>query len=188
MKTLEEPPDHVVFVLATTDPQKVLPTIRSRTQHYEFHLLDAEVLGALLTDIAQDAKLDLPDTAVEAAVRRGRGSARDALSALDQVVASGVVEDDAPFLHALLESLAERDTARALQAIDQALVAGRDAPRIAAGLLDELRGQFLSALAPGLSRGDEPPATAGAQHGLAPRTGSKRAGDGGPRHGDGGHA
>ena len=98
LKTLEEPPDHVVFVLATTDPQKVLPTIRSRTQHYEFHLLDADVLAVLLGDIARDAKLDLPDSAVEAAVRRGRGSARDALSALDQVVASGVVEDDAPFL------------------------------------------------------------------------------------------
>ena len=74
LKTLEEPPDHVVFVLATTDPQKVLPTIRSRTQHYEFHLLDADVLGVLLADIARDARLDLPDSAVESAVRRGRGS------------------------------------------------------------------------------------------------------------------
>ena len=96
MKTLEEPPDHVVFVLATTDPQKVLPTIRSRTQHYEFHLLDSDVLTLLLADIARDAKLDLPDSAVESAVRHGRGSARDALSALDQVVASGVVDDDEP--------------------------------------------------------------------------------------------
>ena len=67
LKTLEEPPDHVVFVLATTDPQKVLPTIRSRTQHYEFHLLDAEVLASLLADVAKDAKLELPDTR-----RRGR--------------------------------------------------------------------------------------------------------------------
>jgi len=159
LKTLEEPPDHVVFVLATTDPQKVLPTIRSRTQHYEFHLLDAEVLALLLADIARDAKLELPETAVEAAVRRGRGSARDALSALDQVVASGIVDDDGPFVHELLVSLAERDTARALLAVEQALVAGRDAPRVAAGLLDELRGQFLSTMAPGLSRAGEPIAT-----------------------------
>jgi DNA polymerase-3 subunit gamma/tau len=158
LKTLEEPPDHVVFVLATTDPQKVLPTIRSRTQHYEFRLLDTEVLALLLSDVARDAQLELPDTAVEAAVRRGRGSARDALSALDQVVASGVVEDDSPFLHELLVSLAERDTARALQAIESGLVAGRDAPRIAAGLLDELRGQFLAVMAPGLARDGETPA------------------------------
>ncbi|MGA3353888.1 MAG: DNA polymerase III subunit gamma/tau [Acidimicrobiales bacterium] len=163
LKTLEEPPDHVVFVLATTDPQKVLPTIRSRTQHYEFHLLDTEVLEALLSDVARDAKLDLPESAVEAAVRRGRGSARDALSALDQVVAAGVVGDDGPYLHELLVSLAERDTARALQAIAGALAAGLDAPRIAAGLLDELRGQFLTALAPGLLKDGEPPTVAGTQ-------------------------
>jgi len=156
LKTLEEPPDHVVFVLATTDPQKVLPTIRSRTQHYEFHLLDTDVLAALLADVVSDARLELPDTAVDAAVRRGRGSARDALSALDQVVASGVVEDDSPFLHELLASLAERDTQRALRAVEAAHVAGRDAPRIAAELLDELRGQFLAALAPGLAREGQP--------------------------------
>ena len=148
LKTLEEPPDHVVFVLATTDPQKVLPTIRSRTQHYEFHLLDPEVLAQLLGDVATDAELELPDSAVEAAVRRGRGSARDALSALDQVVAAGVVEDESPYLRELLVSLADRDTARALQAIESGLVAGSDATRIAGGLLDELREQFLMGLAP----------------------------------------
>ena len=162
LKTLEEPPDHVVFVLATTDPQKVLPTIRSRTQHYEFHLLDNEVLVSLLGDIASDAQLELPETAVEAAVRRGRGSARDALSALDQVVASGVVEDDSPFLYELLVSLAERDTRRALQAVESAHVVGRDAPRIATELLDELRGQFLAAVAPGVARdGESAPAVSG---------------------------
>jgi len=158
LKTLEEPPDHVVFVLATTDPQKILPTIRSRTQHYEFHLIEAEVLALLLGDVARDAQLDLPDTAVESAVRRGRGSARDALSALDQVVASGVVEDDSPLLHDLLVSLAERDTARALQIIERALVEGRDAPRLATELLEELRGQFLAAVAPGVAREGDPPA------------------------------
>jgi len=163
LKTLEEPPDHVVFVLATTDPQKVLPTIRSRTQHYEFHLLDADVLALLLADIARDAQLELPDSAVESAVRRGRGSARDALSALDQVVASGVVDDDSPLLQELLVSLVERDTARALQVVERALVSGRDAPRIATELLEELRGQFLTAVAPGLSREGEPPASQGSQ-------------------------
>jgi len=148
LKTLEEPPDHVAFVLATTDPQKVLPTIRSRTQHYEFHLLDPEVLAQLLADVASDAELELPESALEAAVRRGRGSARDALSVLDQVVAAGVVEDESPYLRELLISLAERDTARALQAIESGLAAGSDATRIAGGLLEELREQFLMGLAP----------------------------------------
>ncbi len=128
LKTLEEPPDHVVFVLATTDPQKVLPTIRSRTQHYEFHLLAAEVLAELLADVARDAELELPETAVESAVRRGRGSARDALSALDQVVASGVVDDDTPWSASCSSPCPSATRRRALQAIESALVAGRDAP------------------------------------------------------------
>jgi len=170
LKTLEEPPDHVVFVLATTDPQKVLPTIRSRTQHYEFHLLDAEVLAMLLADVAADAKLELPEAAVETAVRRGRGSARDALSALDQVVASGVVDDDSQLVHELLLALSERDTARALISVENALVAGRDAPRIAAELLDELRTQFLTAMAPGVARDGEPP-TPSSPAGEVPGTG-----------------
>src|ERR1039458_3502347 len=78
LKTLEEPPSHVVFVLATTDPQKVLPTIRSRTQHYEFHLLEPEVLEALLGEIARDADLELPEGGIEAAIRQiGRASCRE---------------------------------------------------------------------------------------------------------------
>ncbi|MGD0984168.1 MAG: DNA polymerase III subunit gamma/tau [Acidimicrobiales bacterium] len=174
LKTLEEPPDHVVFVLATTDPQKVLPTIRSRTQHYEFHLLDSDVLTLLLADIVRDAELELPDSAVESAVRRGRGSARDALSALDQVVASGVVYDDSSLVHELVVALAERDTARALKVVQSALVSGRDAPRIAAELLEELRGQFLAAVAPGLLREGEPPAPQASQaSGPAPSRGGQ---------------
>ena len=61
LKTLEEPPSHVVFVLATTDPQKVLPTIRSRTQHYEFRLLNADTLTELARDVAS-ARLALGST------------------------------------------------------------------------------------------------------------------------------
>src|SRR5271155_116855 len=83
LKTLEEPPSHVIFVLATTDPQKVPPTIRSRTQHLEFRLLGADVLDGLLRDIRAEADLTLDDEALGVAVRRGHGSARDALSALD---------------------------------------------------------------------------------------------------------
>src|SRR5436189_2958642 len=77
LKTLEEPPAHVVFVLATTGPEKVLATIRSRTQHYEFRLLPAEVLAEHVRHVIDDAHLELGDDAVAEAVRRGGGSARD---------------------------------------------------------------------------------------------------------------
>ncbi len=155
LKTLEEPPGHVVFVLATTDPQKVLPTIKSRTQHYEFHLLDSGVLVGLLSDIARQAQLELPAEGVEAAVRRGHGSARDALSALDQVVAAGLVEDDVRFVRRLVTAIAERDSTAALQTVGDALVAGVDAGRLAGELVDALRVVFLGAVAPGLSLPDD---------------------------------
>src|SRR3546814_9493243 len=91
LKSLEEPPAHVVFILATTDPQKVLPTIRSRTQHFEFHLLPADELADHVRSIIADAGLDLGEDAVEHVVRQGGGSARDTLSAPDQVAAMGGV-------------------------------------------------------------------------------------------------
>ena len=81
LKTLEEPPDHVVFVLATTDPQKVLPTIRSRTQHFEFHLLSDETLSDLLADVATDAHLELPADAISVATLRPRIGTGRALGA-----------------------------------------------------------------------------------------------------------
>jgi DNA polymerase-3 subunit gamma/tau len=152
LKTLEEPPAHVVFVLATTDPQKVLPTIKSRTQHFEFHLLEASTLEALLGDIAGDAQLELPPDGIEAAVRRAHGSARDALSALDLVVAAGVVEDDARYVQELIAAIVERDTRLALQSVEAAMGAGFDAARLAGELVDGLRGVFLSAVAPELRR------------------------------------
>src|SRR5688572_16331189 len=105
LKSLEEPPAHVVFILATTDPQKVLPTIRSRTQHFEFHLLPAEELADHVRHVIADAGLDLGEDAVEHVVRQGGGSARDTLSALDQVSAmGGVVEEGSP-LEAILDAL-----------------------------------------------------------------------------------
>ncbi|HEV2360962.1 MAG TPA: DNA polymerase III subunit gamma/tau, partial [Acidimicrobiales bacterium] len=151
LKTLEEPPAHVVFVLATTDPQKVLPTIRSRTQHFEFHLLSNETLVGLLEDIASAASLELPPDGVQVAVRRGRGSARDALSVLDQVAAAGEVEDEAPVVAEIIAAIAGRDTARALVAVGKGLELGRDAYRLAVDLTEQLRRAFLSLAAPTLA-------------------------------------
>ncbi|HEV3282005.1 MAG TPA: DNA polymerase III subunit gamma/tau [Acidimicrobiales bacterium] len=150
LKTLEEPPPHVVFVLATTDPQKVLPTIRSRTQHFEFRLLGPDTLGDLLDEVRREAGLDIPDEALALAVRRGRGSARDALSVLDQVVASDSVDDDLPELDEIVEALAERDAGRALAAVAQLTGAGYSPQQLAGDLLDHLRQGFLVLVAPEL--------------------------------------
>ena len=150
LKTLEEPPRHVVFVLATTDPQKVLPTILSRTQHFEFRLLDGDVLTDLLSDINQAAGLGLSPDAVGLAVRRGRGSARDAESALEQLAAAGGGEDDSSPLAELVDALAEHDTARTLQAVAGGIAAGKDARRLGNDLLEYLRNAFLAVQAPSL--------------------------------------
>ena len=150
LKTLEEPPGHVVFVLATTEAQKVLPTIRSRTQHFEFRLLGPETLVDLLRRIRDEAGLDLADEAIDAAVRRGRGSARDALSALDQVAAGGTVDDELVMLAALADALAQRDPGRALVCVAQASEAGHDMAQLAGALADHLRQAFLASVAPDL--------------------------------------
>ncbi len=150
LKTLEEPPAHVIFVLATTDPQKVLPTIRSRTQHFEFRLLGPETLGELLDQVRREAQLDVPDEALDLAVRRGRGSARDALSVLDQVAASDSVDDDLPELDEVAEALAERDVGRALVAVAHLTSAGFSPQQLTGDLVDYFRQGFLAMVAPDL--------------------------------------
>ncbi|MGH9058645.1 MAG: DNA polymerase III subunit gamma/tau, partial [Acidimicrobiales bacterium] len=150
LKTLEEPPAHVVFVLATTDPQKVLPTIRSRTQHFEFRLLSSEVLGDLLQHVNAQAALGVTPEAIDLVVRRGHGSARDALSVLDQVSAAGGVEDEASLVADIVDALADRDPQRVLVAVAEGMAAGRDARRLTADILDHLRNGFLATQARGL--------------------------------------
>lgn len=151
LKTLEEPPGHVVFVLATTDPQKVPPTIRSRTQHFEFRLLGAETLAGLVHDVNARAGLQLGEEALAVAVRRGRGSARDALSALDQVAAAGSVSETRPELATVVDALCAEDAAKALLALSALHEAGWGPQQLAVELVDELRQSFLVALAPQLA-------------------------------------
>jgi len=150
LKTLEEPPAHVVFVLATTDTKKVLPTIRSRTQHFEFRLLGPELLAGLLRGVRDDAALEVADEALESAVRRGRGSARDALSALDQVAAGGSVGDEIEVFAEIAQGLAERDAGRVLVGVAKASDAGLDPQNLSGELADYLRQGFLTMLAPEL--------------------------------------
>ena len=150
LKTLEEPPGHVVFVLATTDPQKVPPTIRSRTQHLEFRLLGAEVLHQLLESVNASASLEADEATVAAALRRGRGSARDALSALDQLVASGSSDAARPELTPAIDGLSEGDASASLVAVSGLLAGGWGPQQLAGELVDDLRQVFLAALAPDL--------------------------------------
>ncbi len=144
LKSLEEPPAHVVYILATTDPHLVLPTIRSRTQHFEFHLLPTEELADHVRWIIEDAGLDLGEDAVAHVLRVGGGSARDTLSALDQVAALGGVPDDAEPVEAVIDALRGHDPGAALVAVADAVTAGREPRALAAALVARLRDAFLA--------------------------------------------
>ena len=146
LKTLEEPPDHVVFVLATTEPAKVLPTIRSRTQHFDFKLLPADVLAEHVRHVIDDAGLELGEDAVDHVIRVGGGSARDTLSALDQVAAAGGVSDLGSPADDIVDAVGARDAGAALLAVDAAVRAGRDPRVLAEALIGSLREAFLVAM------------------------------------------
>jgi DNA polymerase-3 subunit gamma/tau len=152
LKTLEEPPSHVIFVLATTDPQKVLPTIRSRTQHFEVHLLSAADLEGLVDHVVADADLELSPEGRAYVLRVGAGSARDTLSALDRVVAAGGIPDSEDAVDELVEALCERDTGRALIAVEGALSRGRNPRVLGEALIARLRDVFLASVGADLSR------------------------------------
>ena len=148
LKTLEEPPSHVVFVLATTDPHKVLPTIRSRTQHLEFRLIGGETLSSLLHDVEKAAGLKVDDSTIDAAVRLARGSARDALSALDQLIATGSVNDSQPVFEEMFGALASNDAVAALKALAVLTREGWDPEQLAESFAAEIRQVFLLLAAP----------------------------------------
>ena len=142
LKTLEEPPEHVIFILATTEPHKVVETIRSRSQHLELNLLPSEDLESLVEDIVADADLQVSEEGKAHAVHAGRGSARDTLSALDRVVSGGMITDDAT-VQDLLIALAEKDASKALGAVSSGISRGREPRVIAEDLLGVLRTAFL---------------------------------------------
>ncbi|MXV89121.1 MAG: DNA polymerase III subunit gamma/tau [Acidimicrobiia bacterium] len=146
LKTLEEPPPHVVFVLCTTEPHKVAPTIRSRTQHLHFELLDADALESHVRAVAADAGLAVSDADVAYVLAAGGGSARDTLSALDATAAAGRAPDGADAVTAVLEAVATADTAAALSAADAAARAGREPRILGEAVLGRLRNAFLASM------------------------------------------
>ena len=150
LKTLEEPPDHVVFVLATTDPQKVSETIRSRTQHLQFHLLPLQELKEHVRWVVADAKLVVSEDAIDRVVQLGAGSVRDTLSALELVVASGGDVEEQISLDEFIESFIDHDPGRALAAVGSAVQFGADPRALTEDIVRYLRDAFLSLMAPEL--------------------------------------
>jgi DNA polymerase-3 subunit gamma/tau len=149
LKTLEEPPAHVVFVLATTDPQKVSDTIRSRTQHLRFHLLPMDELEEHVRWVVADAGLKVSEASIQSILEQGGGSARDTLSALELAAAGG--DDVEAVQHEeFVESLIALDPGRALAAIAHAVHQGRDPRALTEDVVRHLRDCFLALMAPEL--------------------------------------
>ncbi|MEA2452737.1 MAG: polymerase subunit gamma/tau [Actinomycetota bacterium] len=159
LKTLEEPPSHVVFVLATTDPHKVLSTIVSRTQRFDFRRITVEALEAHLADIAKREKIKIDPDALTVIARHAEGSARDALSALDQLSSldDQVTVDDAEKLlgdrddDALVEvfdAVADRDVGSVFTRLHSLVAQGSDPRQLAFTAMEHARALLLVATAP----------------------------------------
>ncbi len=169
LKTLEEPPEHVHFVLATTEPYKLLDTVRSRTQRFDFHAVSVETLAAHLARIGDLEGYETEPAALIAVARHALGSVRDSLSLLEQVAAlgDGAVDlngvnralglADTEAYSRLTEAVAEQDARAALELIAELASKGVDLRRFAAESVSFLRGVFLAHYAPNLAEvADEP--------------------------------
>lgn len=169
LKTLEEPPEHAHFVLATTEPYKLPDTIRSRAQRFDFHPIGSEVLMEHLTDVGRREGYQVGRDALALIVRHARGSARDALGLLEQVAAfgSGAVDvagvtralgmADADALGRLVAAVADQDAPGALTLVSEIASGGADLRRFVADALECFRGLFLAQYAPNLEEiVDEP--------------------------------
>ncbi len=155
LKTLEEPPDHVIFVLATTDPQKVLPTIRSRTQHVELTLVNPELLSLHVAQIAERAELEIDSAVIEYVVERGSGSVRDTLSALDQVVTAGGIPEHRGSVDALVNAIVAQDLTESMTAVAETIAGGVDPKDLAYRTTRKLRDIFLAGA--GINSGEATP-------------------------------
>ena len=153
LKTLEEPPAHVVFVLATTDPQKVSPTIAAARSTSSSTCCPRTSSRRTSASSSADAGLEVADEAIEAVLRQGGGSARDTLSALDQVVAAGGLAPDARAARRPRRGAHRRATRRGRWPRSlRSMAAGRDARDLTEDLVAHLRDAFLSLIAPELVR------------------------------------
>ncbi|WP_083913077.1 DNA polymerase III subunit gamma and tau, partial [Nocardia concava] len=156
LKIVEEPPAHLIFVFATTEPDKVLPTIRSRTHHYPFRLLPPATMRGLLGKICEQEQVQVEEAVYPLVIRAGGGSPRDSLSVLDQLLAGagpdGVTYPravsllgvtDVALIDDAVESLVAADGAALFGTIDRVVEAGHDPRRFATDLLERLRDLIL---------------------------------------------
>ncbi|MBY0795084.1 DNA polymerase III subunit gamma and tau [Corynebacterium parakroppenstedtii] len=152
LKIVEEPPEHLVFIFATTEPEKVLTTIKSRTHQYPFRLLAPNDMRGLLERICHEEKVQVEDSVYPLVIRAGGGSPRDSLSVLDQLLAgadengityahaAGVLGiTDSALIDAAVESVANNDPAGLFTTINDVLDAGHDPRRFATDLVDRFR-------------------------------------------------
>jgi DNA polymerase-3 subunit gamma/tau len=162
LKLVEEPPPHLKFVFATTEPEKVIATIRSRTHHYPFRLVPPTVLRELLEEILAAEGVSYQPAVLPLVVRAGAGSVRDALSTLDQLLAGsgpeGLTYDrtvallgytDDSLLDEMMDAFAAGNGAAVFGTVDRVVEGGHDPRRFAADLLDRLRDLIILAAVPG---------------------------------------
>ena len=164
LKLVEEPPPHLRFIFATTEPDKVLPTIRSRTHHYPFRLIPPRLLSSYLSELCEKEDVAIEAAALPLVVRAGAGSARDTLSVLDQLMggagpdgvtyalASGLLgyTPDA-LLDDVMEAFAAGDGASVFAVVDRVIETGQDPRRFAEDLLRRLRDLVIISAVPDAS-------------------------------------
>ncbi len=161
LKLVEEPPSHLKFIFATTEPEKVIPTIRSRTHHYPFRLMAPSVMREIMQDILRSEGVTVEDTVLPLVIRAGAGSARDTLSVLDQLLAGsdegglsyeravsllGYTDDG--LLDEIATAFAARDGAAVFGVVNRVIEGGHEPRRFATDLLDRLRDLIVLAAVP----------------------------------------
>ncbi len=187
LKLVEEPPPHLKFIFATTEPEKVIPTIRSRTHHYPFRLMPPSVMRELAEEILNSEQVPFDPAVLPLVVRAGGGSARDTLSILDQLLAGsdadGIRYDravsllgytDASLLDEIVDAFAAADGAAVFRAVNRVIEGGHEPRRFATDMLDRFRDLIVLASVPdAVSSGllEVPPDRADALRGQAERYG-----------------
>ncbi|WP_071338662.1 DNA polymerase III subunit gamma and tau [Streptomyces albidoflavus] len=161
LKVVEEPPEHLKFIFATTEPEKVIGTIRSRTHHYPFRLVPPGTLREYLAEVCGKEGSRVEDGVLPLVVRAGAGSVRDSMSVMDQLLA-GAGEDgvtyamatallgytDGSLLDSVVDAFAAGDGAAAFEVVDRVVEGGNDPRRFVADLLERLRDLVILAAVP----------------------------------------
>ncbi len=161
LKVVEEPPEHLKFIFATTEPEKVIGTIRSRTHHYPFRLVPPGTLRDYLGQVCGQEDIPVEDGVLPLVVRAGAGSVRDSMSVMDQLLAGAGAEGvtyamatallgytDGSLLDSVVEAFAAGDGAAAFEVVDRVIEGGNDPRRFVADLLERLRDLVILAAVP----------------------------------------